>query len=86
MAVIGIGSRPETSGVTKFFVLVGVDKRLNEGSTWCIRNSYVGRGRELLECDQYGVILMSSDTQFATEKSLSFHAAGSVYTRRDYKL
>lgn len=31
MAVIAVGSRPETSNVTKFFELVGVDKRLNEG-------------------------------------------------------
>lgn len=85
MAVIGVGLLPKIWNVTKLFELAGVDKRSNgnEGIASCIRNSYVGQGWRLLKCDQYGVIHMSSDTQFSTERYLSLRRV-SACTRHDY--
>lgn len=53
MAVIAVGSRPETSDVTKFFELPAVDRRFDgmavrqeggRGRAPYIRNSYLRRG------------------------------------------
>lgn len=78
MAVIAVGSRPETPDVTKFFELPAVDRRFEGmvreegGGPPYIRNSYLRwelRREEgwveksrFLKCDQYGLILTNSDT------------------------
>lgn len=62
MAVIVVGSRPETPDITKFFELSAVDKRFDggvrkereEGWPPYIRNSYLrGMGSRVLKCDRY---------------------------------
>lgn len=82
MAVIAIGSRPEASNVTKFFEL-----RSHRGKR-CVLGIHIlgGVGREgqrFLKCDQYELILTTSDTQppLKKEKSTQSIKQEIIFTR-----